>query len=371
MDKIIRNCFEIVIVGAGPAGIGMAAFLKKVGVNFLVIDKGSIGETFKRWPEQMTLLTPSFTTNYFGYPDINSITPDSSPAFSMKKTFPTGIEYAEYLQKVAEVEGVGVSAGYRVLNVEKDAELFQIQTDKGTLYSKILIWAAGEYFYPNDSSFPGASHCEHTSRIKDFFKLKGDDFIIIGGNESGVDAAIHLIKAGKNVTILDKKEMLIDPASDPSKTLSPRSVEALKDLSRQPRVVGNSEVKKVTKKDDQYIIETASENFVSKTRPILATGFKSSLSVVENLFDFNQNGSPILTEKDESVKTKDLYLVGPQVTHENVIFCFIYKFRQRFAIVGEEICRRSGVNCEEVVEHYSQNSMYLNDLSCCDSQCSC
>ena len=53
---------EVLIVGAGPAGIGVATALKKAGVtDMLVVDAREIGASFLNWPRQMSFLTPSFT----------------------------------------------------------------------------------------------------------------------------------------------------------------------------------------------------------------------------------------------------------------------------------------------------------------------
>ena len=41
-----------------------------------------------------------------------------------------------------------------------------------------------------------------------------------------------------------------------------------------------------------------------------------------------------------NIKTKNLFLVGPQVKHGSALFCFIYKYRQRFAIVAEKLKRK-------------------------------
>jgi len=51
----------VVIVGAGPAGIGVAAALRDAGVtDVAIIDRQGIGASFRRWPMETRLLTPSF-----------------------------------------------------------------------------------------------------------------------------------------------------------------------------------------------------------------------------------------------------------------------------------------------------------------------
>ena len=54
-----------------------------------------------------------------------------------------------------------------------------------------MIWAGGEYQYPSLGGFQGSELCLHTSNIGSYQELDGDDFLIIGGYESGIDAAYH------------------------------------------------------------------------------------------------------------------------------------------------------------------------------------
>ncbi|MEM1297398.1 MAG: NAD(P)-binding domain-containing protein, partial [Verrucomicrobiota bacterium] len=64
----------VLIVGAGPSGLGVSAALQRAGViDQMVIDAREIGASFKNWPRGMSLLTPSFHSNPFGLTDLNAI----------------------------------------------------------------------------------------------------------------------------------------------------------------------------------------------------------------------------------------------------------------------------------------------------------
>ncbi|MEO1317982.1 MAG: thioredoxin reductase-like protein, partial [Pseudomonadota bacterium] len=66
-----------------------------------------------------------------------------------------------------------------------------------------------------------------------------------------------------------------------------------------------------------------------------------------------------------------LFLVGPEVSHSGFLFCFIYKFRQRFAVVARTIAGRMGADTG-ALQLYRENNMYLDDLACCeDDKCLC
>ena len=64
-----------------------------------------------------------------------------------------------------------------------------------------------------------------------------------------------------------------------------------------------------------------------------------------------------------------LFLCGPSVRHDGHIFCFIFKYRQRFAIVAQAIASTLGYDTDEFVEAYRGWGMYLDDLSCCGQEC--
>ena len=114
--------------------------------------------------------------------------------------------------------------------------------------------------------------------------------------------------------------------------------------------------------------------------PILCTGFQGSVaSAASNLFhladetDEAEGGclcrAPLLTQDDESTKVPGVFLVGPSVTHGEASFCFVYKFRQRFAIVADAIAKRLGHDTTSAVDDCRNMNMFLDDFTCCKSTC--
>eukprot|EP01048_Picozoa_sp_COSAG05_P001690 COSAG05_NODE_58_length_23277_cov_16.934162_2_plen_114_part_00 len=81
------------------------------------------------------------------------------------------------------------------------------------------------------------------------------------------------------------------------------------------------------------------------------------------------HGDPKLTKYDESTICPGLFLCGPQVRQDDEIFCFVYKYRQRFAVVINEIATRLGLETEKAVAKCRQQHMFLDDPSCCKATC--
>lgn len=70
---------------------------------------------------------------------------------------------------------------------------------------------------------------------------------------------------------------------------------------------------------------------------------------IADLWQWNEARNILLTEADESTKTLGLFLIGTQVRQEVRIYCFIYKFRQRFAIIAHNLSLCLGLDSNELV----------------------
>lgn len=466
---------DVVIVGAGAAGIGCALMLTETfGLNksrVMLVERGDdVGTTFERWPKEMRFISPSF--NQQGWTpsfDLNSIRYGTSPAFSMHAEHPTGSEYAAYLRALAANHKLQVMPNTEVVSVEPDDDdeetekLLFVKTRKMTpnaktelIMARYVVWAAGEFQYPrgggpgtfagvasgsveteeekksdmevetpaqtkknNKSDFPGSDLCLHNSKVFSWASLTGDDYVIIGGYESGIDACYHLAKAGKKTTVLASTRCWRVKTADPSTELapftagrlcevmapafspSPRLLAPLKVLSVEKKVAADGTVSYIVmaqwKKEEKHTdaplrsainaVHTESPGTAGSTvlfetphPPVLCSGFENSVkAAASNLFAFATNkdkrkkgcldGSPLLTKQDESTKVPGVFLVGPMVSHGNLSFCFVYKFRQRFAVVANAICQGLGLDTRAAVEECRKTRMYLDDLSCCENSC--
>ena len=369
---------NVVIVGAGPAGLGCAVLLKQMGISnddMWVCDAKNIGSTFEAWPKEMRMITPSFPSNGYHQTDLNAITPDTSPAFSLGKEHPSGPEYAEYLRSVALHYGVSVQENTKIIDAQSHAQdSFILTTEKGDkIHTQYLIWAGGEFSAPRLTPFKGSEFCQHNSQINSWDELQDDHYAVIGCYESGVDAAYNLAARGKRVTLIDSGSEQ-DDTYDPSKVLSPYTSERLASMvnSELVELEQGFKVLEVNTGDNEYTLVSATgDTLFSKGKPINCTGFDTHLGPVAHMFERNEKGDPIINKFDESVSRRNLFLTGSKLVHDDIVLCFIYKFRGRFAtpcgLIGTEL----GLDTS-ILSHYQQAGMLLADLSCCENQqCHC
>ena len=144
----IGKYYDVIIVGAGSAGLGIGIILQKLGINYAILEKDFVGASFKKWPKETRFISPSFTGNFFKMPDLNAISPDTSPAFDLLTEHPSGIEYALYLDGLSKHFQLSIETDVEVKGIDNKNDSFLINTSKGKYRSRFVIWAAGEYQYP-------------------------------------------------------------------------------------------------------------------------------------------------------------------------------------------------------------------------------
>ncbi len=155
---------RVVVVGGGPAGIGCTLALRQAGVDDVpILDAETIGATFRRWPEKMRLITPSFHGNPFFQTDLNAITPDTSPAVFFQTEHVSGQQYADYLQAIVIHFDPAVHVNERVLQVRPESNAFSLDTERSSYRAKAVLWAGGESFHRKQGAFRGAANCVHSS----------------------------------------------------------------------------------------------------------------------------------------------------------------------------------------------------------------
>lgn len=426
--------YDIVVIGAGASGVGMGQVLKDLGIKrFLILERHEVGASFRRWPKEMRFISPSFTGNAFGQLDLNAVALETSPAYTLEVEHPSGRQFAEYLQLIVDQFKLPVRTGVDVLGIEvrefdlvksdvrrkrrngkmsqtaeqsasSDVKVksapasvrvngFAIRTSAGMINTRFVVWAAGEFQYPRQDGFPGAELCVHNSSISSWrnwidnecsavsntdeiesnvASVGADPFIVIGGGESGIDSAVNLVRLQKNVSVIDSSEPWEQHGSDPSQTLTPYTIARLERALKTGRLqlIGKTRVKSVSQRDGLYEVSSKRKTWQSAHPPILASGFAGSLHLIKPLFAWTKTGHVELTDSDESTLTPGLFVTGPLVRHDGVIFCFIYKFRQRFAVVANAIAQSLHIDTEPLAR-YRKSNMFLDDLSCCEEECAC
>lgn len=195
MDYTEKN-ISVIIVGGGPCGIAVGAELKKRGIESLIIEKGSVTESIRRYPLRMKFFSTAENIEIAGIP------------FATSNVKANRNEALQYYRKVAAYFDLKFSLNTEVTGVNKKGELFQVDTNKGTFTAQKVILATGYFDVARLLNIKG-ENLPHVSHYYDEpYRHSFQKVVIVGGGNSGIEAALELYRHDVDVTMVVRGDTL-------------------------------------------------------------------------------------------------------------------------------------------------------------------
>ncbi|EDZ53316.1 conserved hypothetical protein [Bacillus cereus AH1134] len=179
---------DLIIIGAGQAGLTMGYYLKQEGYNFLLLEAGKqVGDSWRNRYDSLQLFTPR---SYSSLPGMALI--------GEKNEFPYKDEIATYLEEYARHFQLPVQLQTEVLKIKKEKEIFELHTPTEVLQTKKVIIASGGFQQPFIPSVSAnlSSHIFqiHSSQYKSSPQIPQGKVLVVGGGNSGMQIAVELAK---------------------------------------------------------------------------------------------------------------------------------------------------------------------------------
>jgi putative flavoprotein involved in K+ transport len=302
---------QVIIVGAGPGGLSVAADLQQKGVSdILILEKGAVGQSWLNYPTDTHLLSESKPGS-----DDNMIAGVSTTEVFPNIPHPSHILYQKYLAYVAEQFHFAIQKNTQVTNVHFDpkSEHFLLDTRDGETYeSEFLIWSGGMFSTPNDDM-----NCEgcfvHYAHMPYMEHISSPEITVVGSANGASGVIMQLARPGRVVTLVTSHPYEVPQPID---CLWKEDMQFVKDLSLQGlvKIVENFRVKRIFGEEGKYILESESgEQIASPKKPILCTGFSPNIAPLKDLIDVVKSDRESLLDLDEhhqSKKTPKLYVAG-------------------------------------------------------------
>jgi len=175
---------DVLIIGAGPAGITSAYYLAQAGISYKVVDRAEVvGSTWANLYPSLQLNTSRY---YSHLPEKNF--PRSFGVYA------TGKQYYAHLVEFVQQHDFNIELGVDVYRVTPERDLWRVESSTGTCLYKVVITATGIYGSPVMPDIPGMDDFQgelyHAHDFKDTAQVAGKRVLVVGNGPSGVDISV-------------------------------------------------------------------------------------------------------------------------------------------------------------------------------------
>lgn len=186
--------YDLIIVGGGPIGLACAIEAQKKNLRYLILEKGAIVNSIFNYPLYMTFFSTAERLEIGDIP-FNCLAPK-----------PGRQEALEYYRNIHRYFNFSIHLFEKVTQVHKlENSLFKVTTDKALYAAKNVIIATGFYDIPIEMNLKG----EELPKVRHYYKEAHEyafrNILVVGANNSSVDAALECWRKGANVTMVIRK----------------------------------------------------------------------------------------------------------------------------------------------------------------------
>lgn len=286
---------DVLIVGAGPIGLACAIEAKKVGLSYVVIEKGALVNSLYNYPLNMTFFSTSDRLEIGDVPFISH-----GPK-------PNRAESLEYFRRVAMSHQLDVRLYEKVEAVVKEGAIFSVTTVKNRYSAKNVVLALGFYDRPYLLNVPG----EDLPKVKHYYNephpYYAQRIVVVGAANSAVDVALETYRKGANVTMVIRESEL---SKSVKYWVKPDMENRIKEGSI--KAYFNSTVKEIT---EHFVAISTPEGVVTVENDwVLAmTGYQPPFEFMESMgirFADDADHTPIYDDVTMETNVPGIYLAG-------------------------------------------------------------
>ncbi len=202
--KKASGIHDLIIIGAGPAGISASLTARKCGLDFLTLEQDSLGGTVYNFPRSKIVMTA----------------PMDLPLHGKVRLFDTSkTELLEIWQSVMAKNNITVRENTKVESIENEGDHFKVLTLKGeTFHTKNVLLAIGRRGSPRKLGIAGEILEKVAYRLLEPENVEAKKVVVVGGGDSAIEAALSLI---------DQNEVILSYRSEAFSRLKPKNKEKL------------------------------------------------------------------------------------------------------------------------------------------------
>lgn len=292
---------EVVIVGGGPIGIACGIALQKRGIDYTIIEKGTLVNSLFNYPKNMRFFSSS-----------KKLEIDEIP-FVCDQTKPTRDQALEYYRRVAQQYKLNIQLFEKVDRIENQSSKatkqlkFLVHTDKNTYNAHQVILATGFFDIPKALNIKGEELAKVSHYFDDGFYYVNQKLVVVGASNSAIDAALDCHRKGADVTLVIRGS---EVGQRVKYWVRPDIINRIEEGSI--KAYYQSELKEIT--SDHVIIQTPDETLRLENDFVLAmTGYQPNFQFLNELgvsLIEDEHKAPSYDEQSMQSNIPGIYLAG-------------------------------------------------------------
>ncbi len=326
---------DLLIIGAGPAGVSAAEVAAREGLNYLVIEKGTIANTIRQYPVGRTL---------FSTPNEVELSEGSLKHVAEK---PTREELLSHYVHFVLDHDLHINTGERVVSVTGDVERgFVIKTDCNEYRARRVVFAIGAMDNPRRLNVPGEDLPKVHHRFVDPYPYVRQEALVVGGGNSAAEAALFLAEEGARTTMAIWREDWEnrDPKAGAMKHWVRTPLEA-EIAAGHLRVVLYKKIDEIRETEVTLTTESGESMTLPNRVVFVLTGSDADLTMLKDLGVKTEPGKltevPVYDPETFETNVHGIYVAG-HFTHARHIKAAIDVSRRVVPLIARELRAESG-----------------------------
>lgn len=323
-----ENKYDVIVVGGGPVGLACAIEVIKTHHKVIVLEKGALAESIRRYPYQMTFFS---TAENIAIGDV---------PFTINKPKATREEALNYYRKAAEIWEVPVALYNKVTAITKKQTKFKVDTENGQSYvSDFCIIATGYFDFPRKLNIPG----EDLDIVKHYydepFRYARQKVVIAGGGNSAIESALDLFRHGVRVTMVVRKDTLKPTAKY---WLLPDIMNRIK--AGDIDIHYNHELKSIEKgRVEARNTSNDKISFIDADFVLILTGYLPDIKFLQDcgIQVDPESLSPTFNSNSYETNIENLYVAGTVTAGTHTEKVFIENGREHAKMIASDIQKKS------------------------------
>ena len=190
-----NKIYDLIIVGGGPCGLACGIAAQKENLDYLIIEKGSLTESIRKYPKNMTFFSTAANIAIGDIP------------FSAAGRKANRVEALQYYRGVSEFYGLKMHLYTEVIGIQKNKAIFEVQTSRNeTLKAYSVVMATGYFDLPRQLNIEGENLPHVTHYYEEAFQYVHQKVVMVGGGNSAVEAALDLYHHGVDLTMVVRQD---------------------------------------------------------------------------------------------------------------------------------------------------------------------